>query len=346
MVTLTEVARLSNVSASTVSNILNGKKNVGEETKKRVLKVIEETGYEPNFYASRMRSQSSKTIGIIAEDLSIYTMPIVERAMAVCDDAGYRTMLVNLRMYDKYADTWYYDETKLYDVFKGGMSELRSLKVEGLIYVGGHSRYLTIFDEINDIPIVVAYAIAKDENITSVVIDDEKGGYDVTKYLLSMGHKKIGVIAGVRENLHTQKRLSGYQKALYEYKQLYDPGMVYYGNWIRESGYEGAKVVMQFDPDSIVCMNDYMAAGAFDYLKENGISVPGDISIIGYDDVELAAYMSPPLTTNKINHNEIGRLAANTMISLLKNKKDGNKQGGGLIKVPCDLVIRDSVVKI
>ena len=345
MVTLTEVARLSNVSASTVSNILNGKKNVGEKTRERVLKVIEETGYEPNFYASRMRSQSSRTIGIIAEDLSIYTMPIVERTMAVCEDAGYMTMLVNMRMYDRYSDTWYFDETKLSDSFKTAMTQLRSLKVEGLIYIGGHSRYLNIFSDITDIPIVVAYALAKDSRIPSVVIDDEKGGYDVTKYLLSMGHKKIAVIAGVHANLHTQKRLAGYQKALFEYKQLYNPEMIYCGTWLKESGYEGAKFLMQFEPDSIVCMNDYMAAGACEYLSQNKIRVPEDISIIGFDDVEMASYTVPPLTTNRINHDEIGRRAANKLIEMLKNKEEHGQEAHPLITVPCDMVIRGSVVK-
>ncbi len=345
MVTLTEVARLSNVSASTVSNILNGKKNVGEATRQRVLKVIEETGYEPNFYASRMRSQTSRTIGIIAEDLSIYTMPIVERTMAECEEAGYRTMLVNLRMYDRYTDTWYYDETKLYDVFKVGLSQLRSLKVDGVIYIGGHSRYLNIFTELEDLPLVVAYALAKDDRIPSVIIDDEKGGYDVTKYLLSLGHKNVVLLAGVHENLHTQKRLAGYQKALYEYKILYDPSKVFYGNWVRQSGYDGARTLMQFDPDAIFCMNDFMAAGAIDYLREKGISVPEDISIIGFDDVELSAYTSPALTTNRINHDSIGRLAAQKMIAILNGEDEARKEGRKPIKVPCDMVIRDSVVK-
>ncbi len=345
MVTLTEVARLSNVSASTVSNILNGKKNVGEATRQRVLKVIEETGYEPNFYASRMRSQTSKTIGIIAEDLSIYTMPIVERAMEVIDKAGYMTMLVNLRMYDRYADTWYYDESKLYDVFKTGLTTLRSLKVDGMVYVGGHSRYLNIFEGLDDLPIVVAYALAKDDGIPSVIIDDEKGGYDVAKYILSLGHKKIAVIAGVHANLHTQKRLAGIQKALFEQKVLYNPEMVYYGNWVRESGYEGARILMQYQPDALICMNDFMAAGACDHLREKGIAVPDDISVIGFDDVELAAYTTPPFTTNRINHDEIGRQAAYKLLDILSGKDEIRKSGREPIKVPCDLVIRESVAK-
>ncbi len=345
MVTLTEVARLCNVSASTVSNILNGKKNVSEATRQRVLKVIEETGYEPNFYASRMRSQSSRTIGIIAEDLSMYTMPIVERTMAVCEDQGFMTMLVNLRMYDRYSDTWYYDETKLYDVYKAGITQLRSLKVDGIIYIGGHSRYLNIFTDLEDLPLVVAYAVAKDSSIPSVIIDDEKGGYDVTRYLLDQGHKKIALIAGVHENLHTQKRLAGFQKALFESGTLYDPGMVYYGNWIRQSGYDGARILMQFKPDAFLCMNDFMAAGAMDYLRKKDIKVPEDISVIGFDDVQLAAYTLPALTTNRINHDEIGRRAANKLIDIINGKDMARKEGRKPIKVPCDMVIRDSVVK-
>lgn len=346
MVTLTDIAKLAGVSPSTVSNILNNRTNVGEDTKKRVLQIIKETGYEPNYFASSMRRLSTKMIGIVVEDLTIYTMPIVERIMSMLEDAGYKTVLTNLRMYDKWRDTWYYDETKLFSEVASAMNQIRPIKVDGIVYVGGHCRYLRILSEYEDMNLVVAYAISKDSRIPSVIINDEKGGYDVTKYLLEMGHTKIGVIGGVDENLHTQMRLAGYQKALFEFGILYNPNLVAYGNWLRESGYAMAEQVLASNPTAIFCMNDYMAAGVYDYCYEKKIRIPEDISIIGYDNVELSEYLVPKLTTCQINSGDIGRQSAVELLSKLKAIEEKKEIKERIVYVDCDMVFRDSVKKL
>lgn len=346
MVTLTDVAKMAGVSPSTVSNILNGRTNVGEDTKKRVLNIIEETGYEPNYFASSIRKRSTKMIGIVVEDLTQYTMPIVERIMSVLEDAGYKTILTNLRMYDKWQDTWYYDETKLVSVLRNAMTQLRPIKPDGVVYVGGHCRILRVLSEYKDMNLVVAYAIAKDESIPSVIIDDEKGGYDVTNYLFSMGHTKIGVIGGVDENLHTKKRLAGYQRALFEHGVLYNPDMVAYGNWTRETGYAAAGTVLKNNPTALFCMNDYMAAGTYDYCYEHGIRIPEDLSIAGYDNVELSDYLVPKLTTCQIQSGDIGKQCAEELLIKLEKSADDVNSPKTPITVNCDLIIRDSVRKI
>ena len=349
MVTLTDIAKLAGVSPSTVSNILNDRTNVGEDTKIRVLQIIKETGYEPNYFASSMRRRSTKMIGILTEDLTIYTMPIVERIMSMLEDAGYKTILTNLRMYDKWRDTWYYDETKLFSEVASAMNQIRPIKVDGIVYVGGHCRHLRILSEYEDMNLVVAYAISKDNRIPSIIINDEKGGYDVTKYLLEMGHTRIGVIGGVDENLHTQMRLSGYQRALFEHGILYNPDMVVYGNWLRESGYEAAESVLKNKPTALFCMNDYMAAGVYDYCYENKIRIPEDISIVGYDNVELSEYLVPKLTTCRISSGDIGKQSALELLSKLKEneeKQDKNDKQERIVYVDCDMIYRDSVKRM
>lgn len=159
-----------------------------------------------------------------------------------------------------------------------------------------------------------------------------------------MGHKIIGIVAGAEENLHTQKRISGYQKALFEYGQLFNPDIIYYGNWTRQSGYVGAKEVLKLNPTALFCMNDYMAAGAYDYLRENNIRIPDDISVVGYDDVELSEYLIPKLTTCKIQSNEIGHVSAEKMIELINNPE--NEKPAGFYKIPCEMVLRSSVKQI
>ena len=347
MVTLTDIAQMAGVSPSTVSNIINNRTNVGEDTKRRVLQIIEDTGYEPNYFASSIRKRSTNMIGIVVEDLTIYTLPIVERIMAVLEDAGYKTLLTNLRMYDKWRDTWYYDETKLIYELRNAMTQIRPIKTEGVVYVGGHCRHLRILSEFKDMNLVVAYAISKDDEIPSVIINDEKGGYDVTNYLFDMGHTRIGVIGGADENLHTQMRLAGYQKSLFEHGTLYDPNMVVYGNWLRESGYTAAEKLLKKKPTALFCMNDYMAAGVYDYCYEKKIRIPEDISVIGYDNVELSEYLVPKLSTCQINSGDIGKKAAHEMLGKLSGKSDEtadiSHNPENIINVSCNMIIRDSV---
>ncbi len=119
MITVKEIAKVCNVSPSTVSNILNGKANASEKTRQKVMAAVKELGYQPNFFAQSMRKQNSHIIGVITEDLNQFgIVPIVESIMAYCDDHEYRSILMNLRLYDKWSDTWFEDETKLKNVLE------------------------------------------------------------------------------------------------------------------------------------------------------------------------------------------------------------------------------------
>ncbi len=346
MITVKEIAQMCNVSASTVSNILNGKPNVGEETRKRVMEVVEKTGYQPNYFAQSMRKQSNRMISIIVEDLDEFsTAPIVEAAMAYLDDMGYRTILMNMRLYDKWKATWYNDDEKVKEVLKPAIQELQSIRVDGLIYIAGHCRYMDYFQEQFKIPTVLAYGLSKDAKFPAVVIDDEKGGYDIGKYLISMGHKRIGVIAGADDNLHTKARLAGFRKALAEADIAYDEDLARYGEWNRESGYREVPYLFEKDITAIFCMNDSMAAGVYDFVYERGMEVGKDISIVGYDNKELSDYLRPRLTTNKLPLNAIGRKAAEILIKTLEPDEE-KTDTTDVIKIPCDMVYRESVLKV
>ncbi len=197
MVTLKEIARECNVSATTVSNILNGKPKVSEETRIRVLDVVKKRGYQPNYIAQGLRNQKTKTIGIIAEDISQFSTPgMIESIMACCEEKGYRTIVQNLRLYARWKESWYNNEEAYRSVLEPALQELRSIKVDGVIYVVGHARIIHFFPEDFTMPVVLAYAYTNADWIPSVVIEEEKGGYDMMKYLLSMGHREIGIIGG------------------------------------------------------------------------------------------------------------------------------------------------------
>lgn len=343
MVTVKEIARACNVSPSTVSNILNGKENASEKTRQKVMAAVKELGYQPNFFAQSMRKQNSRIIGIITEDLNQFgTAPIVESIMAYCDDHEYRSILMNLRLYHKWSDTWYEDETKLKTVLEPVLQEALSIRVEGLLYVAGHCRTINVFPDDLSIPLVSVYGLSGNDKYPSIVIDDEKGGYDMTRYLIERGHTKIGLIAGVEGNLHTQSRLKGYQKALFEGNILYNPQWVQYGDWNRRSGYRAAEHLLQDDVTALFCMNDVMAAGAYDLIEEKNLIVGKDISVVGYDNSDIADYFRPGLTTNEIPLREIGRKSAETLLGFLK--KGGNDaEALQVIRIPCKMVERNSV---
>lgn len=346
MITLKEIAQMCDVSVSTVSNVLNGRPKVSEETKQKILEVVKQTGYQANYFAQVMRKQKTSIIGIIVEDLDLFsTPPIVEAIMAYCDDNNYRTILVNMRLYDKWKDTWFSDEKKIKSVLQPTLQELLSIKVDGIMYVAGHCRHINYFTDDFNIPAIIVYALSGSSRFPSVVFDDEQGGYDITKYLISMGHRKIGVIAGADSNLHTQKRSKGYQKALFEERILFNPDWIRYGDWERQSGYIQAEKLVKENVTAIFCMNDLMAAGAYDYLYENNLTVGQDISVVGFDNNKISEYLRPQLTTIDIPLKKIGQTAAEYFINLLEDELDCNDIKE-VIKLPCDLVTRESVKRI
>lgn len=346
MITLKEIADRCQVSTSTVSNILNGKPKVSEETKRRVLDVIRETGYQPNYFAQGMRKQKTRMIGIMVEDLDQFSSPkIIEGIMAYAEEHNYRTILVNMRLYDRWGSSWYNQEKMYQSILEPSLQEMVSVKVDGVIYVAGHARIINCFPDDFKLPGVVAYGYSMNPHYPSVVIDDEKGGYDATIYLLEKGHRKIGVIGGAADNIHTVKRTLGYQKALFEWQILFNPELIQNGNWDRASAYPLAKKLIEEGVTAIFCMNDEMVAGVYDYLYEENMQPGKDVAVMGYDNRELSSYMRPTVTTMDIPLTAIGATAAERMISLL-DMEEKNEEEHLEVKLVCTLVERESVHSI
>lgn len=349
MVTIKEIARECNVSAATVSNILNGKANVGAKTKERVMKVIEQREYQPDHLARSLRKGKTNTIGVIAEDIGQFSAPpILEGIMRCCEREGYQTMIQNLCLYAKWGDRWFDDESIYQDTLDAAVQKLLAVKADGLLYVAGHSRYIGYFAGESFIPTVMVYAFSQSVHTPCVVNDDEKGGYDMMGYLLSMGHRRIGILAGREDNLHTIRRLQGCQKALAEAGISYEPQLVRYGNWERESGSQMAESLLRAERDvtAVFCMNDKMAGGVYDYLQERGLCAGEDISVAGYDNQIFAAYCSPPITTMEIDLYEIGTRGVQMLIEKLKSPDEGRKEVILEEKIPGRLIERKSVKRI
>ncbi len=252
---------------------------------------------------------------------------------------------MNMRMYDRWGDTWYDDNEKIEKVLHPLLQEMQSIRVDGIVYVAGHNREINCFPENYDMPTVVAYATSAGNRFPSILIDDEKGGYDVGRFLIDMGHRNIGVISGQRDNLHTIIRLRGFQRALFE------AGIPYNPTWMRDGGWDSeiAKSVVPEiikDPSitAIWAMNDRMAAGIYEYLFEENICPGRDISVCGYDDMEFTLFMLPKLTTNRLPLMEIGNRAAEEIVRLIDNDEP-QQSPCETILMPCTMLIRDSVIR-
>ncbi|MEZ3444481.1 MAG: LacI family DNA-binding transcriptional regulator [Lachnospiraceae bacterium] len=343
MVTLKEIARECNVSPTTISNILNGKPKVSEETRQRVMETVDRMGYRPNYFAQGLRKQRTKTIGLVAEDIAQFTTPeVVEGIMNRCEKKGYRAIVKNLRLYARWSDLWFHKESEYHSILDPTMKELQSFQVDGIIYIAGHGRVIDCFPEGFKIPAVMAYAFAENPQIPSVAIDDRKSAYEIVKYLISKGHRKIGVISGKEGNLHTKERLLGYQRALYESRILYNPVLVRYAGWDKESAYQEAKELLKQDITAVFCMADRMAGGVYRLLAEMGLRVGADIAVAGFDNQDIAEYFVPGLTTMALPLKEIGQTSADLLLDRLEGAR-AEEQGQNRFLIPCTFIERESV---
>ena len=214
MATIKEIAKACGVSVATVSNILNKKPGASEATRNLVLKTAKEMNYMPNYVAKNLKARNTRSIGVIAEDMTIFSIPdIIDGITEYCEKVKYQILLTNLRLYKKYND-YYYHRTDYYGLVDEEIRKLIATQVDGIIYVTAHERIMHCIPDNLSIPAVMAYGYTESKNIPSVVVDDERGAYEMIRYLIAQGHKKIGVITGKADSLHAQARLIGYQKAL------------------------------------------------------------------------------------------------------------------------------------
>ena len=341
MVTLKEIAEKCSVSITTVSNILNGKSNVSEKTKARVLSVIKETGYRPNYMARGLRAAKTNSVGIIIDDLTEFSSTgIIDGIMSYFEEHKYKSILENLRFYSKWGTKWYHNKG-YEDSVQQAIDEFEAIKVDGIIYVAGHARCISCIPENSSTPLVISYAFTEQQGISSVEFDDMKAACDMTTALIKSGHKKIAVIAGTKTNIHTTRRLEGFKKAMQENNLSVQEADIKYGNWDAESGYENAKNLLEGSAyTAVFCFNDLMAAGVYDYLYEKKL-VPGkDISVAGFDNRTVSQFLKPALTTVEIPLVEIGRKSAELLLNQINNPDEFKPQQ---YFVQCGIIERDSV---
>lgn len=345
MATIKEIARMAKVSTATVSHVLNGTARISDETRERVLTVVKGVNYRPNSIAKSLKIKKTNSIGIITEDITVFNTPgIIDGINECAEKYDYHIILNNIMLYKKVGNK-YKDAAKYTGMVRDIVDDLVGKQVEGIIYVGAHCRDVAGLTGNCPVPLVFAYCYSSCGADASIYYDDETAAFELTKYLIDKGHRKIGVITGLLDSIQCQERLKGYQRALFENNILFNPDYMKAGNWEFEKGYSSGKELMEqiYPPTAIFSMNDVMAGGVMEAAGELGLNIPEDLSLVGFDNRECSWAYSPRLTTMALPLEEIGRTAAETIIGILQGTPCGT---GNTIKLQCSLIERKSVLPI
>ncbi|ELA8380796.1 substrate-binding domain-containing protein [Vibrio parahaemolyticus] len=331
MATMKDIAKLAGVSTSTVSHVINKTRFVSEEISERVNNAAKELNYyAPSALARSLKVNRTKTIGmLVTTSTNPFFGEVVKGVERSCYHKGYSLILCNTEG----------DNERM----RQSINTLLQKRVDGLILMCSslEGERIDVFERYPDIPVVVM-----DWGpmlFTSDKIQDNslRGGYLAAKYLIDCGHTEIGCITGPLIKHQAQMRYEGYKRAMNE------AGLEFNANWIIESdfecegGYQAFKKMAERGtlPSSIFVSNDMMAMGVINAANELGIKVPDDLSIIGYDDIHIAKFMSPSLTTIHQPKYRLGQAAVETLVRRL----DDQSNEAQVVQLEPTLVVRNSV---
>jgi LacI family transcriptional regulator len=308
MATIKEVSRLAKVSMATVSRVLNGTAPVTEAKRASVMKAIEMLNYQPNAFARSLATNRSWGIGVVVNELSspFYTgiiqgiEEVVEaRGMHMVVSSGHAKELL---------------EREATEFLKQRRSDALILQLEAT-----SDSDIVEWATQDEIPIVVVGRYIEQLADRCVHLDNLTGGYLATKYLIDRGHRRIAHISGWLAIKDARDRVEGYRRALAEAGIPFDDALLIEGNFVEEGGQRAMQELLDRGSDftTVFAANDQTAAGALQTLRSHGLNVPDDISLLGYDDVLLARYLCPALTTVRQPFVDMGRAAAHLALMAL-----------------------------
>ncbi|MEE8391967.1 MAG: LacI family DNA-binding transcriptional regulator [Anaerolineae bacterium] len=304
-----DVAEHAGVSVTTVSHVINETRPVSDELQQRVLVAMQELGYQPNLLARGLRRGETHTIGMITPDNANPFFAEVARGVEDTSfERGYSVILCN-------SDGDLNKEL----LYANVLSEKR---VDGILFVAVGVSTEHIRDlQAQRMPLVVVDRDIPDVDVDSVLTDNARGGWLATHHLIELGHRRIGCISGPSDVTPSAERVTGYWLALDEGSIPVDEALVMKGDFQYESGYQAAHQLLSMSdpPTAIFACNDLMAIGAIRAALELGRQVPADLSVIGFDDVPLASFANPPLTTIVQPKYEIGTVATTMLLERMRD---------------------------
>jgi len=327
-ITIVEVAKKAGVSLGTVSRVLNNDVHVATETRERVSAVIQDMGYVANRQARGLKGMRTNVIGVLVPDLATGYIGEILHGIDV-ELALYQLELMLFTTHRTAAKE------------AGYVANMVQGMVDGLLIVLPRS-----FDAYTDtlahhhFPFVLIDHQGSSVSHPTVGATNWQGGYSATEHLIKLGHKRIGCITGSMDLGCSQERLNGYRSALRTHHLNEEPGLVYEGDFLQSDGYAGASTLLDLPepPTAIFASNDLMAMGAMDAIRSRGLRIPDDVSVIGFDNIQQSAMVYPPLTTVQQPLEQMGRVATQILLGILKNPD----KDAGRIELPTELIIRSS----
>ena len=328
---MNDIARIAGVSLGTVSNVLNGTAGVREPVRQRVLKAVQAVGYQPSQLARALRRDKTNMIGMIIPDITNPFFPAVVRgAEDVAFSNGYRLVLCNT------------DNDHSKELVH--LNELRTYLPAGLIVIPSNFSDLTAQAEIYrkaGTGVVCIDRLPKNWSGDSVTADNEAGAYNATRFLLQMKHTRLAAITGPLHLTNAKERLDGFKRAVRESKLRLAPEYIQETTYDKQGGHSKALILLRLvpRPTAIFAGNDMIALGALLAIRESGLRCPEDVSLMGFDDLDLAETTNPSLSSVSQSGYQLGTTAA----TILLDRLGGDKSPPKHLVLPTSLRLRHSV---
>jgi len=312
MATIYEVSKLAGVSLATVSRVMNNSGNVTAKTRQKVLSAIAELGYRPNSMAQSLASKRSNSVGILIPELyGPFFGVMLSSVEQELRDAGKRVVITAGHSNE-------IKERDCIDFLLGSSCDALILHVYSV-----PDRLLISLNK-GPAPIILLNRLIPEMADRCITLDNEHGGYVAAKCLLERGHTHIAYVSGPRWKEDSFKRLAGHKRAFAEFGVEMDERLLFEGDFEEASGRRAMEHFLQLDFPftGVVCANDEMAAGVMDTARQNGLAIPDDVSVIGYDNVDFTTYLNPKLTSIGCQIREMGRMAARCVLKNAYNESD------------------------
>ncbi|MBN1439258.1 MAG: LacI family DNA-binding transcriptional regulator [Anaerolineales bacterium] len=325
-----EVAKLSGVSRSTVSRVINNDPHVKESTRARVLEVIRQVNFRPNAVARGLASGRTRIIGLIfpTAQSSLFTDPyypgLVQGITAACNASDYSVML------------WLASQEQE----RSKINQVASNSILDGVIIASYLIDDPILESLtkSKVPFLLIGRHPSKSDLNYIDSDNMRGAREAVVYLLQLGRRRIATITGPKNMIAGIDRQEGYERAFRERGLTPDPELVVEGDFTESGGYNAMMRLIPRTPDAVFVASDAMALGALRALNEAGQRVPEDVALVGFDDLPSAAHLDPPLTTVRQNIQRMGQLAAETLIQIIA---EGAAPPHRLV-LPTELVIRAS----
>jgi LacI family transcriptional regulator len=304
-VTIRDVAKRAGLSQATVSRVLNKSGYASEETRRRVEEAVAELGYQPNWLARSLKGKSSGLIGLIVPEVaSLYDNSIIQFVSDMLHANNYSMMLC-ISNEDANVDLAY-------------LKILQEKRVDGIIYVhplhGSNSIFVRQLAR--QIPIIELNRQCEEDLLDAVLADNVQGAYQITKYLIELGHRRIGLVLGETELTTGQNRLTGHRLALSDAGLPVDQSLICIGSFSREHGEEGAAKLLQLAerPTAILAGSNRILMGILNVLNQQQLTIPDDISVAAFNDTEWLSIWNPPITTVDVAVEQMAHLAVDLLL--------------------------------